>query len=682
MAISFKEKVTTILKSDTRLLDSDGELMVNKVHNLVENIDEKLIEILLQDLDIKQKFFKEIKDSLVFKSNDFKFYLDENKLDNSYTKFENRIGLTVRGKFLEDTSDVVLDFPYKDCIIEGGQSSEEGLDVYFEFESKDDHYVEKKSKRKEIFYNRVLARDEIDRLLEPKSFKDARRFSRNAETSEIHFRRNENGLIEDNLLMKGNNYLVLNSVLPQFANRIKLIYIDPPYNTGNDGFKYNDNFNHSTWLTFMKNRLEVAKNLLSDEGSIFISIDENELGYLQVLCDNIFGRDNRANLICVKRGSVTGHKSINPGAVNVSEYILAYTKNKSSWKPNRIQRERSRNDRYNNFILHRDLETKHWKFVSLLDAFSEEMEIPKSKLKKELGEKFEYEIFEFIKKNASKVIQFAFPDKEKVSKEVKEKIDLSEANPDTVYQIVREKESDIYLVNGQRILFYSDRLYEIDGKLVTGEPVSDFWDDVLPNDLHSEGGVSFKKGKKSEKLIQRVIELASDEGDYVLDFHLGSGTTACVALKLQRKFIGVEQLDYGDNGAVSRLINTMNGETSGISKVTGWKGGGDFVYLELAKNNQLAIDRILCANNYGELLSYFDEMYAKFFLSYNLKIKDFKENLSNQNVFKALPLEKQKMIFLKMLDLNQLYINVSDMEDERFGLSKADIAVTKSFYQI
>ena len=175
--MNFKDLLLKLLKTDSRLLDSEGELMGNKIQDLADKTDEKLIEILLDNPETRAKFFLQIKDAFVFKTSDFKFYIDENKIDNSYTQYENRIGLTSKGKFLKDSNDVVLDFPYKDCILEGGQSTEEGTDTYFEWDDKDQHYTEKQAKRKEIFFNSVLAKDEIDRLLEPKAFSNVKKYT-------------------------------------------------------------------------------------------------------------------------------------------------------------------------------------------------------------------------------------------------------------------------------------------------------------------------------------------------------------------------------------------------------------------------------------------------------------------------------------------------------------------------
>ncbi|SEF73486.1 DNA methyltransferase [Sphingobacterium lactis] len=649
------------LKKEPNFVTDSGELKKWVVLNKAQNFDEELIGLLLDDDELKEKFFLDLKGALVFKQNFFMQFLEQkNYLNESYTVYKNKVGLSIDGRYLKQRNEVSLVWPFKDCILEGGQSREE-------------------DKREEIFFNEILAQDEITQLLEPKVLTNCKYIDKNGVKRFDGFSRNENAIITDNLLIKGNNLLALHSLKEEFKGKVKLIYIDPPYNTGNDSFQYNDTFNHSTWLTFMKNRLEVAYELLSTDGSIFISIDEGELGYLQILLNEVFGEENQVNLITIKRGSVTGHKAINPGVVNITEYVIVFCKNRASWKPNRVHQKRERNERYNTFILNRDQEISAWKFCSLLDAFSDYKEIPKTKLKRQLGNTFEKEIYDFVKKNADAVVQIAYPDADKVSKEVQELIKESKKSPKQVFHHQRVYESDIYLINGQRLLFYSDRLMEIDGELVTGEPLGDYWGDVLPNDLHNEGGVKLKKGKKPEKLIKRILEIGSNENDVVLDFHLGSGTTSAVALKMNRQFIGIEQLDYGENDSFNRLVNTINGEKSGISKAVNWKGGGSFVYFELKKYNETFIEQIQAAEDSETLLKIWEQMKSKSFLNYNVDIKKSDQHLDE---FKSLTFIDQQSHLCELLDKNQLYVNISSLSDSEFSCTEEDKKVTVDFYQL
>ena len=233
-------------------------------------------------------------------------------------------------------------------------------------------------------------------------------------------------------------------------------------------------------------------------------------------------------------------------------------------------KKRDRNDRYNNFIIDYDKGINSWKFCSLLDAFAQFKDIPKNKIKKELGSKFETQIFEFIKQNANSVVQFAYPDMQKISTEAQDVINKSKESPDKVFYLQRENDPDMYIYKGQRILFYSDRLMNIDGEVVTGELISDLWDDVLPNDLHNEGGVTLKKGKKPEKMLKRIIEIATNPNDLVLDFFSGSGTSSAVAHKMNRRWIAIEQMDYIRDLPEARIRKVIEGEQSGISKSVNW----------------------------------------------------------------------------------------------------------------
>lgn len=362
----------------------------------------------------------------------------------------------------------------------------------------------------------------------------------------------------DGLLIHSENFQALTKLAEIHRNSVKCIYIDPPYNTGQDEFLYKDSYQGSSWLCMLSDRLSLARRFLRADGAIAISIDENEVSALLRLMDDIFGKENRSGIASVKRGSVTGHKAINKGLVNITEYLVIYALNKSKWNPQRAYKARERNDRYNNFIINRTDSPEEWQISSLLDAFADFKGIPKNQLKKTLGKSFEDEIYFFVKAHSESVIQLAYPDESNVSKDAQEAIKISRKNKNQVLHFERDGVPDMYLIGGQRLLFYKDRLVEIDGEVVTAEPLSDIWDDILPNDLHNEGGVSLKKGKKPEKLLNRIYDICCENNDVVFDFFLGSGTTAATALKRGFKFIGVEQSGYFDSKALLRLklVNT------------------------------------------------------------------------------------------------------------------------------
>ena len=299
--MSFHKKLTALLRTDGRFVDAEGELIPPVVTSYARQFDRDLISVLLADADTKSRFFDEIEGHWVFNVYAFVDYVsDKNFLDNSYTRFRNRIGLTIDGKFLRERGEVSLAWPYKDCVLEGGQTDEE-------------------QKRKEVFFNEILAQDEIDRLFAPKVLVGWKRYTVEGELAVSDMSRGADGTIQENLLIRGNNLLALHTLKQQFRGKVKLIYIDPPFNTKSaaNTFAYNNSFNHSSWLTFMKNRIEVARPLLTEDGIMAVSIDHSELFYLGVLLDEVFGRDNRMGVIAVVH---------NPGADKMKAFFQQLTR--------------------------------------------------------------------------------------------------------------------------------------------------------------------------------------------------------------------------------------------------------------------------------------------------------------------------------------------------------------------
>jgi adenine-specific DNA-methyltransferase len=426
----------------------------------------------------------------------------------------------------------------------------------------------------------------------------------------------------------------------------------------------------------MKNRLQIARDFLKDDGSIFISIDNNELAYLQVLMDDIFGKANRKNVITVKRSAISGAKVINPGVVNISEYLIVYSKNFVDWQVNRVLRKKGRDERYNNFVVNFNDKSEKWKFSSVLDAWANALRIDKQKIKKHFGETYEEELEKFYFNNANRIMQFVSLDDNAVADEVVKIKYKSKDDTSKVYHLKRDNgKADYYIFNGKAILFLSNRLTEIDGQKVFAEPITDIWDDVLPNDLHNEGGVKLKKGKKPEKLVQRIIELTTKEGDLVLDYHLGSGTTAAVAHKMGRRYIGIEQLDYDKDGCSIRLKNTIKGEQSGISKAVNWKGGGSFVYMELKQWNEQYIQAIQEAKTVKELTAIYKKMQAEAFFRYEIDLSKFE-----QKQFGQMTSDEQKKVLLECLDKNHLYVNYNEMEDATYKIPAEEKKINKQFY--
>ena len=583
---ALKSKVEKLLLEIPDFTDENKNLKINVIKDYADNGNVKLLEPLLKNAQTKKAFFTPVLDSFVFDTAKFKEFLEYSSACNSYSKYlGQKIGLYMGDSSLLDRNEVVLNFPFKDCVLEGGQRKEDGLDTYYEYDEKKSEYEEKQSKRREVFYNEVLAQDEIDSLFSPKAFCDAKRYEKGKAEKCIKVNRDaelntKRGLpedtITDNLIIKGNNLLALHSLKKEFAGKVKLIYIDPPFNTGKDDFKYNDNFNHSTWLTFMRNRLEIAKELLSENGSIFLHLDFHESHYMKILMDEVFGRENFRNNIV---WCYTGPSGSNNFLPRKHDDILYYSKTEN-------------NEYHIQYIKHKS------------------------------GVHNSGQVF---------------------------------GNTDTDENFKAEAEAQ-------------------------GKKLEDFWLDIYSTDRYRSEMLNFV-GQKPEALIERILNIGTSESDIVLDYHLGSGTTAAVAHKMNRQYIGIEQLDYGENDSVVRLQNVINGDQSGISKSVNWQGGGSFVYLELAKKNETALEQISACKSLEGLTTLFDELCSKYFLHYNVRVKEFRKEIESER-FKQLNLKQQKEMFSRMLDLNQLYVNTDDRHDKNTGLTKDDIAVTEDFYQL
>ncbi|HEP6426258.1 TPA: site-specific DNA-methyltransferase [Burkholderia cenocepacia] len=388
--------------------------------------------------------------------------------------------------------------------------------------------------------------------------------------------------IFDNVLIHGDNLLALKALEQEYTGKVKCVYIDPPFNTGQALPNYDDGVEHSIWLTLMRDRLEIIHKLLSTDGTLFVHIDDNEIGYLIALLDSIFGRNNRLYIVTFKQGSATGHKSINPGCVTTTNFIVIYARDKSAWTPNRVYTGRERDTRYGQFITNPDDSYEEWRFTTLTKAYAIAQGVTEKDARKSVKE-FPEKLDEFVLQNARQVIRLARPDYDSVSEAAREMIDKSKDTPSRLFRLPREDHSDMYFKGGERILFYADKLKLVDGEYVAGEPLTTLWDDILSNNLHNEGGVEFPKGKKPEALIKRVLDLATKEGDLVLDSFAGSGTTGAVAHKMGRRWIMVELGEHACTHVIPRLTSVLNGtDTSGITKAVNWKGGGGFRYYRIA----------------------------------------------------------------------------------------------------
>ncbi|KPB59928.1 DNA methylase protein [Pseudomonas amygdali pv. myricae] len=390
-------------------------------------------------------------------------------------------------------------------------------------------------------------------------------------------------VFQDNLLIHGDNLLALKALEARYSGKVKCVYIDPPFNTGEAFDNYDDGVEHSLWLTLMRDRIEYIHRLLSVDGTLVVHIDDNELAYLIVVLDEIFGRKNRMSIATFKQGAATGHKSINPGLVTTTNYIIIYAKNKANWSPNKVFTARERDSRYAQYIENFDEPYSQWRRCPLAQAFAGSMGVAPRDLKKQLGSSYEEKLYEFVVENSHRVVRTARPDYKSVGESVRGVIDSSKENPEAVFLLNRNNHSDMYFQNGERWLFYKEKIKVIDGQSVSGEPLTNLWDDLLSNNLHNEGGVAFPKGKKPESLIKRVLELCTLPGDIVLDSFGGSGTTGAVAHKMGRQWIMIELGEHCYTHIVPRLQKVVEGsDQGGISKAVNWRGGGGFRYLRLA----------------------------------------------------------------------------------------------------
>lgn len=673
---ALKSKVEKLLSEIPDFTDENKNLKINVIKDYADNGNAKLLEPLLKNAQTKKAFFTPILDSFVFNTARFKEFLEYSSACNSYSKYlGKKIGLYMGDSSLLDRNEVVLNFPFKDCVLEGGQRKEDGLDTYYEYNDKKGEYEEKQSKRREVFYNEVLAQDEIDSLFSPKAFCNAKRYEKGKSEKCTKLNRDaelnkKRGLAEDtitdNLIIKGNNLLALHSLKKEFAGKVKLIYIDPPYNTGSDSFAYNDNFNHSSWLTFMKNRLEIARDLLKEDGIIWVHCDNNEQSYLKILLDELFGRQNFVETVTVvnnPRGRDYG------GIANMHEFIHVFCKNileANIYRLNDSEKEFPYSDNLGGYEI-RELRNRNTAF--------------------HIGNRPNLCYPFFVNPKTIDENGFCEIDLEKHNDWV-EVMPAKSQGIQTVWRWGKDKSQKNLNINiVGRAMKEKGRFMVVEKyreKSVMARSV--WWD----KDVNSERGTIHLREMfgdkifnfpKPEGLLSRILEISTKPTDIVLDYHLGSGTTAAVAHKMNRQYIGVEQMDYIQNVSVERLKKVIEGEQGGISKSQNWQGGGSFVYLELAKKNEKALEQFSACKSLEELTELFDELCSKYFLHYNVRVKEFRKEIESER-FRQLSLKQQKEMFSRMLDLNQLYVNTDDRHDKNTGLTEDNIAITEDFYQL
>ncbi len=384
----------------------------------------------------------------------------------------------------------------------------------------------------------------------------------------------------ENMLIHGDNLLALKALEQDFAGKIKCIYIDPPFNTGAAFDHYDDSVEHSTWLSLMKSRLDFFEKLLSNDGSIFIHLDDNESDYLKVLMDETFGRKNFIARVTIDARSPSAFSTVNPGVFKASEYILWYAKDKTNFSENSMRIKRQPDYAYNKWLNNPDEPCSEWTFKSIADAYDQAPK-PRTNRPDKLLEHFN----SFIVNNAQHIWRPTEISDTGAGRATVEAKMQSLKNPEKVFMVERNGHDPVYILNGSQISFYSKNVHEIDGELSATTFLTNIWSDIAWEGIANEGGVKFKKGKKPEKLIKRCFDLASTKNDWVLDSFLGSGTTAAVAHKMERKYIGIELGEHADTHCLTRLKGIVDGtDQSGISKSINWKGGGGFKFYNLASS--------------------------------------------------------------------------------------------------
>lgn len=629
---NFYDTVVNVLSQDERFIASDGTFLRNAVYEAAMQMDKPLIKLLLGNSETAARFFADVDGVKVFDKMGFAWVINNRQfLPDSYTRFKNKIGLVdEQGEMISTSGKVELVFPYKDCVLEGGQTKED-------------------QRRQEIFYNEALAPDEIDRLLFPKVLVNAKRYTKDGVEENIT-RFSEN----DNLIIKGNNLLALSSLLKRYEGRVKCVCIDPPYNTTNSGFGYNDNFNHSAWLTFMNNRIEIAMRLLHKSGTIFVFCDDQEQAYLKVLMDATVGREKYIQTVIWRNCD-----NSNNDAKQFSQdhnYILVYSQS-PEWESYKLERTEEQSRHYKN----PDNDPRGPWF----DGNPVNSPNPRPNLR-----------YNIIAPNGNEITPPANGWRWNRD-ELARRMETGEIRfNDTGTGIIRRT----YLNEQQ------------------GLPPSTLWD-ICENPLWLDIEITghtrqakyeqkklnpdvatseLFKTPKPEKVIKKIFDIATKENDIILDFFGGSGTSSAVAHKMNRKYILCEQMDYIESVIIERMKKVIAGEQGGISASVNWQGGGSFVYCELTKLNQSIAEEIEAAINTEALTAIWQKMKKSGFISYKVNPADIDDAAEN---FAALTLSDQKRFLMELLDKNLLYVNKCDMDDAEYGISDIDKAFTKSFYK-
>ena len=410
----------------------------------------------------------------------------------------------------------------------------------------------------------------------------------------------------ENMLIHGDNLLALKALEQDYAGKIKCIYIDPPYNTGNAFEHYDDGIEHSLWLSLMSQRLKILRKLLKDDGVIFVQLDDNEIAYCRVIMDEIFGRNNFINQVSAKMKQTAGASGGGEDKKlkkNI-EYILIYAKNSDSSTGFKKFNDVYEEENLFTVIENMKNDGKSWKYTRIIEGLNERTFV--KEILDGSGESIKlYEHSNVRVRSLTEVCKAENLSIEKAYVKYFEKIfrdtnaqssirtrvmdagtSLGEyVSIDYIPKSGRNKNklTTVYYKGDKRdqIAWLSDIAVKKGNTILKLEKLGTFWDGFPLNNLTKEGGVQFPNGKKPELLLRTILSLATNEGDIVLDSFAGSGTTGAVAHKMNRKWIVVELGGHAITHTLPRLKNVIDGEQGGISKAVNWQGGGGFKFYNL-----------------------------------------------------------------------------------------------------
>lgn len=623
----FKELEKTLSIFGNKYFSPDGSIARSAVLDDLERNDKELIGSIINNKYFQDNYSVPFKNSFIFNGDEFKTALSQREyVYDGLTNYRNQIGLSVLRRPLDSfaNENIELDFPYKDTVLKAGMDKSDA------------------KRSTEPYLNKIIAKDEINALVEPKAF-------RNTEVI------GDVDAANPNLLIKGNNLIALYSLAKRYSDAVKLIYVDVPYyfkeQKETDSFLYNSNFKLSTWLVFMENRLQEAFKLLKDDGSIWIHVGEDGMHYLKVLCDQIFSPENYVGTL--PRKTRDGKSDVPFNFSQDFDWLLVYTKTTNSDKAivgRKVQRK---------YYETPDFPGRKWRTADLTKQTTTK-ERPNS---------------DFTMVNP------------KTGKEYP-------VNPDRSWAVTKDTFQEWYdrggigfpddydFMKGHRPFRRvfkdeddkKDKLSSVSSDLL----LKDFIKTLLAKSKTTKKDEYVKKQQfnyaKPEELMKQIISVTTKEGDYVMDFFSGSGTTAAAALKMNRRFIAVEQIDEQLQLSKKRLNSVVkNEDKGGISKEVDWKGGSGFIYTELASKKENLIDQINAATTIDELTQ-IAKLIGDDDYQLNIDINKVWQNLDQVTV------NDVKNAMVDILEPAQLYVSALNADDPEEHISEKDRIFTKAFY--